>query len=185
MSAQIPRGPAPAAPPAPATPPAQRRLGTRRARVLGVSTGVLATLVVASLVLWLPNRSSGDTKAADAGVAWQRPVTGAAGLAERSGVKLTQVAVTGAGGLVDLRYQVLDPDKANSLHAKQTPPALVEERTGLVVNQLLMSHGVHKGPLKAGVTYYLVFNNPVNWVRRGSMVTVLLGNAQDEHVEVR
>jgi hypothetical protein len=185
MSAQIPRGPAPAVPSAPATPPAQRRLGTRRARVLGASTGVLATLVVAGLVLWLPNRSSGDTKGADAGVAWERPVTGTAGLAERSGVKLTQVAVTGGGGLIDLRYQVLDPDRANSLHAKQTPPALVDERTGLLVNQLLMKHGVHQGPLKLGVTYYLVFNNPGNWVRRGSMVTVLLGNAQIQHVVVR
>ena len=61
----------------------------------------------------------------------------------------------------------------------------MDERTGLLVNQLLMKHGVHQGPLKLGVTYYLVFNNPGNWVRRGSMVTVLLGNAQVQHVVVR
>ena len=61
-------------------------------------------------------------------------------------------STTAAGGLIDLRYQVLDPDKANSLHAQQTPPALVDERTGLVVNQLLMNHAVHKGQLKVGVT---------------------------------
>jgi hypothetical protein len=185
MSDPVPRGPAPAAPPASATPPAQRRLGARRVRVLGASTGALVVLVVAGLVLWLPNRSSGDTTAAGDSIAWERPVAGAAGLAERSGVKLTQVAVTGAGGLIDVRYQVLDPDKANSLHAKQTPPALVDERSGLVVNELLMNHAVHKGPLKIGVTYYLVFSNPGNWVRRGSMVTVLLGNAQVQHVVVR
>jgi len=91
----------------------------------------------------------------------------------------------GGGGLIDLRYQVFDPDKANALHNKRTPPALVEEQTGLVVNRLLMNHAVHKGPLKAGVTYYLVFNNPGNLVRRGSMVTVLLGNAEVQHVVVR
>jgi hypothetical protein len=142
-------------------------------------------VAVAGLVLWLPNRSSGDTKAADVAIAWERPVVGAAGLAERSGVKLTRVAVTGAGGLIDLRYQVVDPDKANTLHNAQTPPALVDERTGLVVNQLLMNHGGHKGPLKVGVTYYLVFNNPGNWVHPGSMVSVLLGNSQVQHVVVR
>jgi hypothetical protein len=111
-------------------------------------------------------------------------VVSAAGLAARSGVKITQVAVTGAGGLIDLRYQVLDPDAANALHDPATPPAVVDERTGLVVHELLMSHS-HTGPFKAGVTYYLVFNNPGNWVHRGSKVVVLLGNAQVEDVVVR
>jgi hypothetical protein len=92
--------------------------------------------------------------------------------------------VTGGGGLVDLRYQVVDPDRANALHEPSTPPAVVDERSGLVVHELLMSHS-HTGPFKAGVTYYLVFNNPGNWVRHGSKVTVLLGNAQVEHVVVR
>ena len=41
MSDPVPRGPAPAAPPASATPPAQWRLGARRVRVLGASTGAL------------------------------------------------------------------------------------------------------------------------------------------------
>jgi len=34
------------------------------------------------------------------------------------------------------------------------------------------------------VSYYLVFENPRNWVHRGSRVTVLLGDAQVEHVVV-
>ena len=91
--------------------------------------------------------------------------------------------MTGGGGLVDLRYKVTDPDRANALHDQTTPPALVDERTGLVLNQLLMNHA-HTGEMKLAVTYYLVFDNPGNWVRRGSKVTVLLGNAQVEHVVV-
>jgi hypothetical protein len=47
-----------------------------------------------------------------------------------------------------------------------------------------MNHA-HHGPYKAGVSYYLVFNNPGNLVRRGSMVTVLLGDAEVQHVVVR
>jgi hypothetical protein len=155
-------------------------------RIAGALTGVLVTVAVAGLVLWLPQRSDGGAKAAGSAVpvAWQRPAVGAAGLADRSGVRITQVAVTGGGGLIDLRYQVVDPDKANTLHDARTPPALVDERTGLVVNQLLMDHS-HHGQYKVGIKYYLVFNNVGNWVHRGSMVTVLLGDAEVQHVAVR
>jgi hypothetical protein len=99
-------------------------------------------------------------------------------------VKITQVAVTGDGGLVDLRFTVVDANKAATLHDPATPPAVVDQRTGLVVKDLLMSHA-HTAPFKAGVTYYLVFNNPGNWVQRGGKVAVLLGNARVENVTVK
>jgi hypothetical protein len=60
----------------------------------------------------------------------------------------------------------------------------VEEQSGLVVHDLFMGHA-HSGSFKAGVSYYYVFVDPVNWVHRGSKVTVLLGDAQLEHVVVR
>jgi hypothetical protein len=170
----------------PATGPPPRSRMPARARLLGFLSGALLVAVLTGLLLWLPHRSSGDAKAAGGAVpvAWERPAVSAAGLAERIGVKITQVALTGDGGLVDLRYQVLDPDKANAVHDRRTPPALVDEQSGLVVNRLLMDHS-HHGLQKAGVKYYLVFNNPGNWVRRGSMVTVLLGDAEVQHVVVR
>jgi hypothetical protein len=174
---------------APAHPPAGAAAilpGRRRppARLLGYLAGVALTAAVAGVVLWLPHSSSGGRQtAAKVPVSWQRPVVSKGALAERSGVKLTQVAVTGDGGLVDVRYQVFDPDKANTLHEDATPPALVDEQTGLLVSQLLMGHS-HHGAYKVGVTYYLVFENPGNLVHRGAKVSVLLGNAQVEHVVV-
>jgi hypothetical protein len=153
---------------------------------VGALAGVLVAAVAGGLVLWSPHRSSAGTKSnkSAVAVAWGRPPVSATGLAERSGVKITRVAITGDGGLVDLRYQVVDANKANVLHEKQTPTALVDEQSGLVVNQLFMDHA-HTGPHKVGETYYLVFNNPGNWVHHSSKVTVLLGNAQVEHVVVR
>jgi len=71
-----------------------------------------------------------------------------------------------------------------AVHESQTPPAIIDERTGLVLNRLLMGHA-HQGELKPAVSYYLVFENTGNWVRRGSKVTVLLGDAQVEHVVVK
>jgi len=148
--------------------------------------GLLAGVVIAVAAFLVPRILHGADGGAQSNVpaAWARPVVNTAGLVERSGVKITQVAVTGGGGLVDLRYQVVDQERANALHDPATPPAVVDERSGLVVHELLMSHS-HAGPFKAGVTYYLVFNNPGNWVRHGSKVAVLLGNAQVEHVVVR
>jgi hypothetical protein len=179
MSDQATLGPTPAPPPAP-SPPGRRR---GRARLAG-SLAVVLVAVVATLALRSAHRGGLDEAVAPAvPVAWGRPAVSADGLALRTGVTITQVAVTGGGGLVDLRYKVTDPDRANALHDRTTPPALVDERTGLVLNQLLMNHA-HTGEMKLAVTYYLVFDNPGNWVQRGSKVTVLLGNAQVEHVVV-
>jgi len=154
-----------------------------RVRIAGFLVGVLVAAGIGALALWLPQRSNGQTSA-EPPPQWQRPAVSASGLAERSGVRLIRVAVTGGGGLLDLRYQVVDPSKAVAVHEAKTPPALIDERTGLVDNRLLMGHA-HHGQLKAAVSYYLIFENTGNWVRRGSEVTVLLGDAQVEHVVVK
>ena len=181
MSDQVTLGPAPTA----ASAPRPRRWGAGRVRLVGSLTGGAAVVAVAALVLWFAHVSGSGEQAASAKVpvAWGRPAVNAAGLVQRSGVKITQVAVTGGGGLVDLRFKVFDPDKAHAVHDPRTPPAVIDERTGLVIDRLLMNHA-HSGEFKPAVTYYLVFENTGNWVQRGSKVTVLLGNAQVEHVVV-
>jgi hypothetical protein len=153
----------------------------RRARLAGALAGV----VVAVSALWVWHASTDHATAVEKPVpaSWARPVVDTAGLGQASGVTITQVAVTGGGGLVDLRFRIVDPDRANALHDPGTPPAVVDEQTGLVVHELLMNHA-HSGPYQTGVTYYLVFNNPGNWVHRGGRVSVLLGDAQVEHVKV-
>jgi hypothetical protein len=158
-----------------------------RARIAGFVAGVLIAAGIGVLALWLPQRASGGASGGASGVPppqWQRPAVSAPGLAERSGVRLIRVAVTGGGGLLDLRYQVVDPNKAVTVHEAQTPPAIIDEHTGLVLNRLLMGHA-HHGQLKPAVSYYLIFENTGNWVHRGSEVTVLLGDAQVEHVVVK
>jgi hypothetical protein len=178
----------PAEPGTGAAPPQRSRFRPPgRARIAGFGAGVLIAAGIAVLALWLPQRANGGLSgeaSADPPPGWQRPSVSASGLAERSGVRLVRVAVTGGGGLLDLRYQVVDPSKAVTVHEAQTPPAIIDERTGLVLNRLLMGHA-HHGQLKPAVSYYLIFENTGNWVRRGSEVTVLLGGAQVEHAVVK
>ena len=158
-----------------------------RVRMLGALVG--AGLVVAGvggyiLVTHLLGGGSAGSAVRAEEVATEVPLVSAAGLAERSGVRLVRVAVSGNGGLIDLRYQVIDPDRANAVHDRETPPSLVDERTGLVVNQLLMGH-MHHGVMKAGQTYYLIFENPGNLVQSGARVGVQLGDARVAHIRVQ
>jgi hypothetical protein len=169
-----------------AHPPPPRSGGRRspRLRAVGVLLGVL--LAAAGLLgrALLDEDHQGAPAAAAAKPDWARASVTAAGLADRLGVRLTWVAVTGDGGLLDLRFQVVDPDKAAAIHDPTTPPAIVAENSGLFLDSLLMGHS-HSGPFKTAVTYYLLFENDGNLVARGSRVTVLLGNVQVQHVVVR
>ena len=151
-----------------------------RIRAAGLLAGITLALVPWLLLVLHSNGSpaAGTTP---------RPLpaaVSAAGLAERSGVRVVRVAATGGGGLLDLRYEVVDPDTAAAVHGTNTPPALVDERSGLVIGQLLMGH-MHHGKVNAGQSYYLVFMNPGDAVRRGDRVSVVLGDARLMHVTVR
>jgi hypothetical protein len=154
----------------------------RRTRLLGAVTGaglVLAGVAGYMLVTHLTGEGSATRPQT---LSEQAPLVSASGLAQKDGVRISQLAVTGAGGLIDLRYQVLDADKAAIVHGGT--PVMVDEGTGVVVNQLLMGHK-HKGALHAGQTYYLVFLNPGNLVRHGARMTVQLGDARVAHVPVQ
>ena len=146
-------------------------------RVLGAIAGAAAVAVVVLAIQAGRSPSKPGPRALPEAVS-------VAGLVERSGVRVVRVAASGGGGLLDLRFQVVDPDRAAAVHDADTPPALVDESTGGVIASLFMGHS-HHGRLKAGVTYYLVFENPGNLVRRGDRVSVVLGRARLPHVRVQ
>jgi hypothetical protein len=153
--------------------------GLVRVRAVGALLG--AMLVLVPLVGLELGRTSGG---ASGGTLRLPGAVTPAGLADRSGVRVVRVASTGGGGLLDLRYQVIDEGSAEAVHDASTPPALVDEKSGLVVSRLLMGH-MHHGRQKAGVTYYLIFVNSGNVVRAGDRVAVVLGAARLQHVLVR
>lgn len=153
-----------------------------RAHALGACVG--AALALAAAGGYALTRHS-EVAGARAQPRTPAPLLSRTAFERRSGVRIVRVAVTGGGGLLDLRYQVLDPAAAVSIHDKATPPPdLVDERTGVVADQLLMGHS-HAGRFKAAQTYYLIFDNPGALVRRGGRVTVQLGPARLAHVPVR
>jgi hypothetical protein len=164
-----------------------RRGRSRLARLAGAVTGICVVAAAATVWVWASGGGDDRTERATPAkvpVSWERHVVSEDALVQRTGVRLVHVAASGGGGLIDVRFQVVDPDAAAYLHDEATPPAIVDEATGVVANELLMGHS-HSGSYTAGVTYYLIFVNPGNLIQRGSRVSVLLGDAQVPNVLVR
>ncbi len=110
---------------------------------------------------------------------------------EQTGLRIVRVALTAGGGMIDLRYQVLDPEKArafctirNGSIVLKEPPMIILEGTGEILKTSWMGHS-HAKALRAGVTYYVLLLNTGGKVQRGHFVTVLIGGVPVEHLPVR
>jgi hypothetical protein len=104
------------------------------------------------------------------------------GMAARYGIDITLIGVTAAGGLIDFRYQVVDPDKANAvIHDLNVFPKLVVEKTGVTLALRSLPHS-HRKVLELGGTYFFLLPNANNALHARSLVTLVIGDARLEHV---
>jgi hypothetical protein len=145
--------------------------GTNRLVVL---TAVLAmTLVVGVLVglkLW---SSSGDPAA----------FPQSAAIEQQYGVRFSRIAVVGDGGLITLTYVVLDSEKATRFQSDTGhPPELRSEARDGGTNRVSVMKQGHA--LRAGQTYYLVYQNTKGGLRHGEKASVQLGNLVLRHAPV-
>lgn len=152
-----------------------RPSGRRRRRRLVALVAIGAAVTV---LAWGPWRAD-KTDVRDGTTA----VT-AAELAARQGVDVNLVAVTAAGGLVELRVQVTDPDKADvALRDPSQRPVIISEKTGETL--VMSSPPHHRDELELGGQYYFLLANAHNAVHKGALVTLVLGDSRLEHVEVQ
>ena len=93
--------------------------------------------------------------------------------------------MTAAHGLVEFRYQVVDPDKATRLlHDADLAPTLVDEASGATLRMSAPPHK-HGGELRLGGTYFFLMANSHNSLHRGSKVTLVMGDSRVEHLTVQ
>lgn len=93
---------------------------------------------------------------------------------EKFGVRFTFLAVTADGGMVELRYRVIDEDKAaNFGHFTETAPMLVDDETGDVVDVTIM--GLHNHRAEPGRTYYVLYRNTGGALKSGHPVNIVIG----------
>jgi hypothetical protein len=100
------------------------------------------------------------------------------------GVRFTQAAVVADGGLVELRYVVLDAQKASAFqNDTKHPPRLRNERSGTIAWRAALMKQGHE--LRAGQSYYLLYLNSKGAIKRGDKIEIGAGPRHLAHVPVR
>ena len=106
----------------------------------------------------------------------------AAGMAARYGIEVNLIGVSAAGGLVEFRYQVVDPDKADAMvHDPKLFPIVVVEESGATM-AIPRPHQHAGAGLELGGTYFFMFANAHNAIHKGSLLTLVMGDARLEHI---
>jgi hypothetical protein len=149
-----------------------RRPHGRRGQVIGV------VLVLSLLALLGYNLTS--TGASSVG---SHKMPQNAAMEDQLGIRFSQVAVVGDGGLVTLTYVVLDSEKASKFQNDVAHPPILksEVRKGSASRVSLMKQG---HTLRAGQKYYLVYQNPADLVRHNEKIEIDYGKLTLKHVPV-
>jgi hypothetical protein len=159
---------APAPPAGPPAPPRRRR------------RGVALLVVVVALALglsWWTARADDVRDGTDLLTTQE--------LAAQHGIAVDLVAVTANKGLVEFRFQVVDPDRATRiLHDSELAPTLVDEASGATLRMSAPPHK-HGGELRLGGTYFFLMANSHNALHDGSTVTLVMGDSRVEHLAVQ
>lgn len=109
------------------------------------------------------------------------------GIEEKCGIRILSIRPSAAGQMIDFRYQVLDSEKASLFLKRQVEPYLIDQETGarLPVPRSKL------GPLRQTSVrseenrhYFILFGNPGGLVKRGSKVTLVIGDQKIENLVV-
>lgn len=106
-----------------------------------------------------------------------------AAMEQATGVRFSRVAVVGDGGLVMVEYVVLDVEKATAFQADRphVPTLSSEARRASTQKVSIMKPG-HL--IRAGQTYYFVYENTGGALRSGEQVTLSYLDHVLRHVPV-
>jgi len=136
----------------------------------------LVLLIIAAVMIFRP---------VDKAQPARLPAISQSALEERYGLRVTLVAVTAAGGMVDVRLKMLDGAKAQTLlQAKEHFPALwIEDRQiTLQVSEEIKSQEIK---FEDGGDLFLLFPNSGGAVKAGTPVTLMFGDTPLEPIEAR
>jgi hypothetical protein len=105
-------------------------------------------------------------------------------LEEKYGLRVNLVAVTAAGGFVDVRMKIVDGEKSKLiLGDKNNFPALYTEQ-GVILNAPAETKS-QKIEFITGGYLYIMYPNSGNAVKQDTPVTILFGNIALEPIHAR
>jgi hypothetical protein len=100
------------------------------------------------------------------------------------GIRVSSVDITAAGGMIQIRYQVLDGDKAEALHSAETAPMIVGADGQQYADPGMAGHA-HVGKVSgSGASDSLLLANRGGGLHVGDVVTVRIGDVELHGVPV-
>ena len=112
-------------------------------------------------------------------IAWKTQATSSPKrFARATGLEVLRVAVTGDGGILDLRYRVVDGKTAAAHKNHQAVPAIIDLGSGRALTTQWMGHAHPPDSFQPDRNYWMLFLNPGELVERGDRVAVRLGHAR-------
>jgi hypothetical protein len=103
------------------------------------------------------------------------------------GVEIVNVRPVSSGYMLRFDYRVVDPERAAALTDRKVKPYLIDEatRTALAVPAMENIGELRQvAPLEPNRTYFIIFGNPGKLVKKGSRVTLVVGNLRAEGLVV-
>ena len=92
------------------------------------------------------------------------------------GIRIKWIAVVAAGGGIDFRYIVVNPDKANEfMHDPDYRPILIPKGSDVEIHPPQMTMNM---VFLAGSAYHTLYSNPGGVVKSGTPVIVQFGDYQ-------
>lgn len=110
------------------------------------------------------------------------------GVQKGCGIEIRSLRVTGGGGFLDLRFRVLEPEKASILLDPSVPATLVHEPTGKVLTVASSKIGKLRQRTAQPETdreYFILFRNSGGLVSPGEKVSLAAGDCKVEGLEVQ
>ncbi len=101
----------------------------------------------------------------------------------RYGVRFTRIAMTADGGLVDIRYVVVNNEgNMDALMDGTHNPVLIATDGKQVFTEATMTHKVDH---EIGQTYWMIYYNTNNALHSGSVIDIQIGDVLIENVKVQ
>ena len=108
-------------------------------------------------------------------------------LKQRWGVEIVGIWLSANGYMLDFRYHVADSEKASPLFTWKVKPYLVDQASGA---KFLVPNPPKVGSLRStrrpesNRNYFMLFANPGQFIKKGSKVTIVMGDFKAENLVV-
>lgn len=146
-------------------------------------TSLLAPFLLASLL-----QSPVAVASAEVGKVVTKQESQAKMHAERWGLQVLGIRRSASDYMLDFRFKILDTKKAATIMDRGTKAYIIDEKTGRhysvpVTKKLgpLRQSGLQTKPNK---NYFMFFANPARVLKRGDMVSVVIGDFKAEHIKI-